>query len=73
MKIETIKIGDATGLVVPADVAARLGLEGRTLYLSEVKPGEIRITAYEPDFEVAMTLVDAIMDEYDTTLRILAK
>jgi hypothetical protein len=73
MKIETRQIGDATGLMIPADVAARLGLEGRPLYLTEVKEGEVRITAFDPHFEEAMTLVDSIMDEYDTTLRVLSK
>jgi antitoxin component of MazEF toxin-antitoxin module len=73
MKIETLKVGNATGLLIPADVAARLGLEGRPLYLKEVKDGEVRITAFDPDFEEAMTLVEGVMDEYDATLRILAK
>jgi hypothetical protein len=73
MKIETMKIGEATGLMIPGDVATRLGLEGRTLYLTEVKQGEVRITTFEPGFEEAMKFVDDIMDEYDATLRVLAK
>lgn len=73
MKIETVKIGDATGLMIPADVATRLGLEGRTLYLTEVQQGEVRITAFDPGFEEAMTHLDSIRDEYDATLRVLAK
>lgn len=74
MKIETRRIGDWTGLMLPADVARRLGAtEGKPLFLTEVKSGELRITNFDPQFEEAMSLVDGIMDEYEETLRVLAK
>ncbi|MBX9760000.1 MAG: AbrB/MazE/SpoVT family DNA-binding domain-containing protein [Beijerinckiaceae bacterium] len=74
MKIETRKLGDSTGLVIPADVAARLGLvEGRPVYLTELKDGTLQITRFDPDAEESMALVDEVMTDFDEALRVLAR
>jgi putative addiction module antidote len=74
MKLEVKKIGNSTGLILPKELVAKLGLApGATLHVVPDGAGGLRLTPYDPDFERSMAMVDEIMDEYRDTLRELAK
>lgn len=73
MKLELKKIGNSTGLILPKELLARLGLEqGDNITLTETPDG-FRISRVDADFETAMKMVDDIMVEYRDTLQALAK
>lgn len=74
MKIEVKKIGNSTGVILPKELLARLGLkQGDTLFVTEVAGGGLQLVPYDPDFEKTMEIVDEIIDEYRDTLAALAK
>ncbi|MGQ0457798.1 MAG: AbrB/MazE/SpoVT family DNA-binding domain-containing protein [Hyphomicrobium sp.] len=73
MKLEIKKIGNSTGLILPKELLARLGLEqGDEVVVTEAPDG-FRITRDSSDFDEAMSVVDDIMVEYRDTLAKLAK
>jgi putative addiction module antidote len=74
MKLEIKKIGNSTGLILPRDALAQLGLKlGDVVFAVPDGDGGLRLTPYDPEFEASMRLVDGIMDEYKDTLKELAK
>lgn len=74
MKLEIKKIGNSTGLILPKELLARLGLsQGDSVYVTELQGGDIRLTQYDPEFEKTMEVMDDLMDEYRDTLKTLAK
>lgn len=74
MKLEIKKIGNSTGLILPKDLVAHLGLKtGDAVYATPDGAGGLNLTPYDPDFAESMRLVDEIMDEYRDTLKELAK
>ena len=74
MKLEIKKIGNSTGIILPKELLARLGLKrGQSVYVTELPEGGVRLTPYDPDFDEAMSIMDDLMDEYRDTLKALAK
>ena len=74
MKLEIKKIGNSTGVILPKELLARLGLkQGQIVYVTELPGGDIRLTRYDPEFEKTMEIMDELMDEYRDTLKALAK
>ena len=74
MKLEIRKIGNSTGLILPRDALAQLGLKlGDVVFAVADGDGGLLLTPYDPEFEASMRLVDEIMDEYKDTLKELAK
>lgn len=73
MKLEIKKIGNSTGLILPKELLARLGLEQGAKVVVTETPDGFRITRDDADFEKAMSIVDDIMVEYRETLQALAK
>ncbi len=74
MKLEIKKIGNSTGIILPKEFLARLGLkQGQSVYITELPEGGARLTPYDPDFDEAMSIMDDLMDEYKDTLKALAK
>lgn len=74
MKLEVKRIGNSTGLILPKDLVARLGVEvGDPLYAIEDGEGGLRLVRHDPGFEASMEMVDTIMAEYRDTLRELAR
>jgi putative addiction module antidote len=68
------KFGNSLGVVLPKEVAARLGtLEGAQVYLTETPEGGYRLTPFDPSFEAKMVQAEDIMARYRDTLHILAK
>ena len=66
-------IGNSTGVVLPKEVTAKLGLEkGDVVFLTE-GPDGYRLTPYDPEFEKQMTAARKIMKKRRNALRELAK
>lgn len=73
MKLEIKKIGNSTGIILPKELLARMGIaQGDEVIVTETPDG-FRVTRDNSDFEQAMKIVDAIMVEYRETLQALAK
>ena len=67
-------IGTSTGVVIPKDMLARLGVnKGDVLYVSETPDGGYHLTAYDPDFAAKIDKAEGIMRRYRNTLAVLAK
>lgn len=74
MKLEVKRIGNSTGVILPREALNPLKLaQGDWLHVSAMPDGGVRRTPYDPHFDEAMSVVDAIMDEYRDTLRARAK
>lgn len=74
MKLEIKKIGNSAGLILPRELLSRLGFNvGDEIFVVPDGSGGIHLSAYDPEFERSMQIVDQIMDEYRDTLRELAK
>jgi putative addiction module antidote len=53
--VELKKIGNSTGVILPKEVMARLGLTvGDKFYATLTPDGGIRFTPHDPDFKKAM-------------------
>lgn len=72
LKLTTI--GTSTGVVIPKEMLARLGVsKGDLLYVSEAPDGGYHLSAYDPDFATKMNKAEEIMRRYRNTLAVLAK
>ncbi len=73
MKLEIKKIGNSTGLILPKELLARLGLkQGDEVVVTEAPDG-FKVSRDNAEFERAMAIVEDIMVEYRETLQALAK
>lgn len=74
MKLEIKKIGNSTGLILPKELLARLGLsQGDSVYVIESADGGVRLVPHDPDFERGMEIARKAMKKYKNALRELAK
>ena len=74
MKLELKKIGNSTGLILPKELLARLGLQqGDSVTVSEGPERSLTVSPYEADDEETMNLARDVMREYRNTLKVLAK
>lgn len=74
MKLELKKIGNSTGVILPKELLARLGLaQGDVVYVTEMPDRSIKLAPYDPDHEEAMRLAREVMKEYRDTFKALAK
>ncbi|MEO1281352.1 MAG: AbrB/MazE/SpoVT family DNA-binding domain-containing protein [Pseudomonadota bacterium] len=74
MKVQIKKIGNSTGLILPKDVLARLGLQqGDDVILSEGPDRTLTVSPYELDDDVTLQLARDAMREYRNTLKKLAE
>ena len=73
MKLEIKKIGNSTGLILPKELLARLGLQQGDEVVVTESPEGFKVTRDNAEFERAMAIVDDIMVEYRETLEALAK
>ncbi len=68
------KVGNSLGIVLPREVTARLNVtDGDRLFITEAPDGSMRLTPYDPDFDVQMDAAKEGMRLYRETLRELAK
>lgn len=74
MKLELKRIGNSTGLILPKELLARMGLaQGDAVTVSEGPDRTITITPYAEDDEATMRIAREVMKQYKNTLRALAK
>jgi putative addiction module antidote len=74
MKLEIKKIGNSTGLILPKELLARLGLaQGDSLVVSEGPDRTLTLSPYEEDDEETMRIARQVVREYRNTLKALAK
>ena len=73
MKLQLKKIGNSTGLILPKELLARLGLqEGDELVVSET-PGGLNITKGDETFQKGLEVARKAMKTYHNALKELAK
>ncbi|MFM9976003.1 MAG: AbrB/MazE/SpoVT family DNA-binding domain-containing protein [Beijerinckiaceae bacterium] len=74
MKISLKRVGNSTGIILPKELLAKLGLqEGDELYANLTAKGGLELSPFDPSFEESMRLAEEIIEEYKDTLRELAK
>lgn len=73
MKLELKKIGNSTGLILPKELLARLGLEqGDQLVVSETPHG-FTVSKSDETFDKGLEIARRAMRTYHNTLKELAK
>jgi putative addiction module antidote len=73
MKLEIRKIGNSTGLILPKELVARLGLaQGDVVHVTETPDG-FSVYRDDAEFERDMEMARQIMKKYHNTLVELAK
>ncbi len=74
MKLEIKKIGNSTGLILPKELLARLGLQqGDEVVVTEGPDRIMTMTPYADDDEETMRIAREVMSDYKNTLKALAK
>lgn len=73
MKLEIKKIGNSTGLILPKELLARLGLrQGDSVFVTETPDG-LAISRSDETFNKGMEIARKAMKTYHNTLKELAK
>ena len=73
MKLEIKKIGNSTGLILPKELLARMGLSQGDEVLVTEGPDGIKIARHTPDLERGMEIARKAMKTYRAALTELAK
>ena len=74
MKLELKRIGNSTGLILPKELLARLGLQqGDEVFVTEGGERSVTISAYDPEHEKVLAIGREVFSEYRETLKALAK
>lgn len=74
MKLELKRIGNSTGLILPKELLARLGLQqGDNVFVTELPDRTVKLSAYDPHHERAMEVGRELFREYRETFKALAK
>ncbi|NOU07596.1 MAG: AbrB/MazE/SpoVT family DNA-binding domain-containing protein [Hyphomicrobiaceae bacterium] len=74
MKLEIKKIGNSTGIILPKELLARLGLQqGDAVLVTEGPDRTVTLSHFTDDDLETMQLAREIMSEYKNTLKALAK
>jgi putative addiction module antidote len=74
MKLEIKKIGNSTGIILPKELLARLGLkQGDEVTVTEGPDRTITVSAYAADDDETMRIAREVMSEYKNTFKALAK
>lgn len=74
MKLELKRIGNSTGLILPKELLARLGLEqGDSVFLTEMPDKTVKLSVYNPEHSRVMEIGREVFREYRETFKALAK
>jgi putative addiction module antidote len=74
MKLEIKKIGNSTGLILPKELLARLGLsQGDKVVVSEGPDRTLTLSPYDPDDDETMRIAREAIRNYKNVLKALAK
>lgn len=73
-RVKTRRQGGSVAITLPADVARKLAVkEAAVLYLVEDRPGEYRLTPYDPDLAAALEAHREAVAEYRDVFKKLAE
>lgn len=71
-KIKIRKVGNSLGATIPKEVLEKLRVgEGDTVFITETSDG-VKLSAYDPEFEEAMSIYKKGSRKYRNALRKLA-
>ncbi len=74
MKLELKRIGNSTGLILPKELLARLGLkQGDEVFVTEGPEKSVTVSAYDPEHEKVLEIGREVFKEYRETFKALAK
>lgn len=74
MKLEIRKIGNSTGIILPKDLVARLGLkQGDSVFVTEGPDKTLTVAAHDPHHDEVMRIGRELFSEYRETFKALAK
>jgi putative addiction module antidote len=74
LALKVTKIGSSSGLILPKEALARLGVkQGDVIHLTQAPDGGFRLTPYDPVFDEQMAVAERVMREDREGLRALAK
>ncbi len=74
MKLQLKKIGNSTGLILPKELLARLGLQqGDEVFLTELPDRGVKLSVYNPQHDKVMEVGREVFREYRETFEALAK
>ena len=74
MKLEIKKIGNSTGIILPKDLLARLGLAQGDAVVATEGPGRtLSLSPYAADDDETMRIAREVMKKYKNTLKALAE
>ena len=71
--LKLTSLGTSTGVAIPKEMLERLKVGEGDEILAVETPGGYLITAHNPEVERQLKVAQRIMDEYEETLRLLAK
>lgn len=71
--VDLIAVGDTVAVVVPPDIAARLGLQPGGTVSFDDQSNTIKLTAVVPEFDRQMAVAREVMRKDWNILRALAK
>jgi putative addiction module antidote len=73
MKLKIRKIGNSLGASIPKEILEQMNVgEGDSLYVTQTPDG-IKLTPYDPEFELAMEAAKNITNRYRNAMKELAK
>ncbi len=71
-KIKIRKVGNSLGATIPKEILERLRVgEGDTVFVTETPDG-VKLSAYDPEFETAMSIYKQGSRKYRNALKELA-
>ena len=71
-KIEIRKFGNSLGVIIPKEILEKLRLDdGDMVFITETPDG-VKLSAYDPEFEKAMSIYKKGSYKYRTALKELA-
>jgi putative addiction module antidote len=74
MKLEIKKIGNSTGIILPKELLAQVGLkQGDTVTATLLPEGALKLTQADDTFDKGLEIARKAMKTYRATLRQLAK
>ena len=74
MKLEIKKIGNSTGIILPKELLALLGLaQGDEVLVTQLPDRSVKLSAYDPHHDKVMEIAREVFREYRETFKALAK
>jgi len=68
------QVGNSLGVVLPKDILSRLNVkDGDNLFVTDAPDGSVRLTPYDPEFDVQLRAAREGMKKYRNALRKLAQ